>query len=330
MGDAGSRPSEFHCSSKLSLADLKPGNHVAYFYEGDNKPVAVQFIKEGLKNNEKCIYVAHENGIKDVMDAFEDGVKKHFDSGQLNIIAAEDAYLRHGQFDPDIMITLLKESTDSALKEGHSGLRVTGEMTWALEGGSRHRPEKLIEYEAKLNKIFAGNAITAMCQYDRNKFCDMVLMDVLRTHPLVAVNGGIFKNVYYVPDASHGAQSRFDVCLENIQNGTQAQKEEAIQLHSENIEKYIKDNLGTVVLSLLLKKPMCGKEVMETIRSKMGVVLSSGTVYPMLHILMDDGLLDCKVGIKRKLFMPADEARIRRILAEWGRISAVLGQIFVE
>jgi hypothetical protein len=50
------------------------------------------------------------------------------------------------------MIALLESETEQALADGYAALRVTGEMGWALRGlpGS----ERLIEYEAKLNRFF--------------------------------------------------------------------------------------------------------------------------------------------------------------------------------
>ena len=65
-----------------------------------------------------------------------------------------------GVFDPDGMICLLEKETRRALDEGYSALRLTGEMSWALQGlpGS----ERLMEYESKLNTFFSGNKCLAI------------------------------------------------------------------------------------------------------------------------------------------------------------------------
>jgi PAS domain S-box-containing protein len=78
-------------------------------------------------------------------------------------------------------------------------LRVTGEMSWALQGlpGS----ERLIEYEAKLNGFFPGSKSLAICQYDRQRFAPELLLDVLTTHPIAAIGTQVYDNFYYIPPA---------------------------------------------------------------------------------------------------------------------------------
>jgi hypothetical protein len=103
--------------------------------------------------------------------------------GQLVILTAKEAYLKDAQFDPDKMITLLREETEKALAEGYPALGVTGEMTWALAGepGS----ERLVEYESLLNHYFPKSECYAVCQYDRRRFDAEMLLDILHTHPKV-------------------------------------------------------------------------------------------------------------------------------------------------
>ncbi|NIR16924.1 MAG: histidine kinase, partial [Desulfobacterales bacterium] len=63
--------------------------------------------------------------------------------------------------------------------QGYNGLRVTGDMSWALKAppGS----ERLIKYEAKLNEFFPGSKCIGICQYDKRLFPPALLMDVLYT-----------------------------------------------------------------------------------------------------------------------------------------------------
>ncbi len=115
---------------------------------------------------------------------------------QLLFLTRDDAYMREGVFNPQGMISLLHQETQKALGEGFSGLRVTGEMTWALRGlpGS----ERLIEYETLLNEFFPGSPCIGLCQYDARRFPADILLDVLRTHPIAVVGTRIYANVYYI------------------------------------------------------------------------------------------------------------------------------------
>lgn len=95
------------------------------------------------------------------------------------------------------MIALLISETEKAVSEGYPALRTTGEMTWVLRGhpGS----EKLLEYEAKLNReLFPKYPCLAICQYDRWKFDPEIIKGVIMTHPLLVRGSRIYRNFYYV------------------------------------------------------------------------------------------------------------------------------------
>jgi hypothetical protein len=96
-----------------------------------------------------------------------------------------DSYLQAGRFDPDGMISTLIAMTEQAVADSCLGLRVTGEMTWAL--GPEIGCERLIEYETKLNRFFPGSRAHALCQYNRARFAPEVIRDVLRTHPIAVI-----------------------------------------------------------------------------------------------------------------------------------------------
>ena len=193
------------CTSPLhSLENLKPGDHLCVIYdtEEEHRTVLTPFLRKGLENKEKVMYIVDARTSEVILNYLRsDGmeVEPYLDSGQLSIVSRDDAYLRDGIFNPDGMISLLKVETGRALTEGYSALRVTGEMTWALQGlpGS----ERLIEYEIKLNEFFHGSKCLAICQYDRRCFEPEILINVLRTHPIAVVGTKIYDNFYYIPPA---------------------------------------------------------------------------------------------------------------------------------
>jgi len=57
------------------------------------------------------------------------------------------------------------------------------------------------------------------------------------------------------------------------------------------ISRIVKSNLNVIVLAALAKKPMCGYDLIKHIFSKYNVFLSQGTVYPLLYILREKGVL---------------------------------------
>jgi len=89
-------------------------------------------------------------------------------------------------------------------------------------------------------------------------------------------------------------------------------------LSEESIEKMVKDNLETIILALLQKKPMCGTEIIGTIHLKFNVLLSPGTIYPLLQSLKERGLITFEKNGKAKVYAPAKDAepKIKSIIEE--------------
>lgn len=175
-------------------------DHLCLIYETPEEQFAaiVPFVRYGLERGEKCIYVADDNTSAEVLAQLESGgvdINKALKAGALSVITKKDAYLKQGFFDPDWMIRFLKEASDEAKAQGFKGLRVTGEMTWVL--GGDYGSDRLIEYESKLNYFFPENDALAICQYNLGRFTPEIIMDVIRTHPLVIYRGQVCRNFYY-------------------------------------------------------------------------------------------------------------------------------------
>jgi signal transduction histidine kinase len=182
------------------LASLKQGDHVCLIYENpaEQLAVAVPFIKEGLARNERCIYIADDRTIVEVVQALsaaEVDVARERQRGALRILTKNDAYLPSGKFDPQGMIDFVRQAENQALADGFSGLRISGEMTWAL--GPEPGCERLIEYEALLNRLIDNKRSVLLCQYNRSRFEAPCIHDVFRTHPFAILGDQLCVNPHY-------------------------------------------------------------------------------------------------------------------------------------
>lgn len=83
------------------------------------------------------------------------------------------------------------------------------------------------------------------------------------------------------------------------------------KLSNDSIEKMVKDNLETIILTLIQRKPMCGTDIIGTIHLEFNVLLSPGTIYPLLHSLKEKGLLMSEKYGKAKTYVPAEEAKLK-------------------
>ncbi|MDI6905068.1 MAG: helix-turn-helix transcriptional regulator [Candidatus Bathyarchaeia archaeon] len=83
------------------------------------------------------------------------------------------------------------------------------------------------------------------------------------------------------------------------------------KLSDDSLKKIVKDNLETIILTLIQRKPMCGTDIIGTIHLEFNVLLSPGTIYPLLHSLEEKGLLMSEKYGKAKTYVPAKDAELR-------------------
>jgi hypothetical protein len=202
-----------------AIAHMRPGDHYCGIYrtDEDHRAIIVDFVREGLARNEKVFYLVNLQTLEQLSATLAAGgidVDGLVARGQLVIMTAKDAYLRDGQFDPDRMIQMLSDETDKALAKNYIALRATGEMTWALAGepGS----ERLIEYESRVNELFARKPCYGLCQYDGRRFDSEMLLDILHTHPkvLFGKTGLDNRDMYFVPPEAFMERDRQSATLD--------------------------------------------------------------------------------------------------------------------
>jgi hypothetical protein len=122
------------------------------------------------------------------------------EAGQLELATQADSYLRSGEFSTEGMVDYWREAAGKMLSDGDFSLaRATGEMPAVL-----NRPDgraEFFRYEARLNDVIPEYPLVVLCLYDLQRFGAEVLMDTLRTHPMVIVDGMIHENPYYIEPA---------------------------------------------------------------------------------------------------------------------------------
>ena len=216
--DSGTRfessESSFEIRGPIDAVDSHEQNdHFALIYEdrvGQFETV-VPFVREGLERGERCIYVADDNDVDEVLDAMRAGgidVESALESGALSVYTEEDTYRRTGEFDREAMLEFWEDSLADATADEFTGLRAAAEMTWALDADDTGLDE-LCEYEELLNPLYDGEEYTVLCQYNRDRFPADVLHDVLETHPfLVYDDTTVCQNFYYTPPEEYFGPDR--------------------------------------------------------------------------------------------------------------------------
>jgi hypothetical protein len=158
------------------------------------------FIKETVDQGEKSIFLVDRESRPERLRWLEesgidaDALRQR---GQIEIRPWEEAYLRGGRFSQDAMLSLIDELYATSKANGFLQTRLWASMDWALQ--DRPGVEDLVEYEARLNYILPKYDHITVCVYDLAQFSASLIMDVVRTHPLVIIGGNLQENPFYVP-----------------------------------------------------------------------------------------------------------------------------------
>jgi len=70
-------------------------------------------------------------------------------------------------------------------------------MEWAVS--DKQGVDELVEYETRVNYVLSKYFAPVICTYDLSKFSATVVMDILRTHPMVIIGGVLQENPFFVP-----------------------------------------------------------------------------------------------------------------------------------
>ncbi|SFD79972.1 MEDS domain-containing protein [Massilia yuzhufengensis] len=173
----------------------------AFFHTKEEEyRVLLPFIMEGFERGDKAFHIvspehraAHLARLADAgVDI--DGAEA---AGQLEVLDWRQTYLQDGRFDQHLMIdTLLKMIAPGNAPPGKMSRNIAN-MEWALE--DRPGVDDIVEYEARLNQALPAQHNPVICTYDLSQFDADVVIDIMRTHPMVIIGGILQENPFFVP-----------------------------------------------------------------------------------------------------------------------------------
>ena len=166
------------------IGQVAYGVHLCHFYP--NRQVLaeglVAYFKAGLRNNERCIWVAGDP--MPAVDARDEIARNHpemmaaLDTGLLRIVDGRDWYGEAGSYVAADLIKLWADAEKEALHAGHNGLRVTGNPSF-LQASDW---DAFMGYERALTPAMAGTRILALCSYSLDLCRPTDMLDVVRSH----------------------------------------------------------------------------------------------------------------------------------------------------
>ena len=197
-------PSGPHFPVRVADYLLGERRHLCAFFNSreDEYGMTLPFIKDGFARGDRAFHLIDPARRDDHVQRLEaagiDTVATQR-SGQLELHHWEDTYLSGGYFDPDSWLSLVEEALISGRRRGFPMTRMIAHMEWALE--DRVGCDRLVEYEARVNHVWPHHQDAVICTYDLRRWGGQVVIDVMRTHPVIIIDGILRENPFYVePD----------------------------------------------------------------------------------------------------------------------------------
>lgn len=187
-------PSTHHSNAPCTLG---PGDHACLpFVDGpDVDRQVAAFLAEGMIRNEQCLLVSvRAPKILGQLRELGVSVTEQIARAALLVVDPVAFYQREDSAQgtvmppPEVSLGNVIKAVEGARAAGFRALRGAGGMTDYHRFGAEDF-RRLDEYEARATEILRQTGTTGLCLYDRDNHANLSLEIMLRTHPLMVVEG---------------------------------------------------------------------------------------------------------------------------------------------
>jgi hypothetical protein len=182
-----------------TIDDLR---HVCALFnsQDDEYRVLLPFIRDGLEHGDCEVHVVapsmRERHVERLRQAGID-LDAAVETGQLEIRLIDEVYQAGDVFDPDTMLARVTGLLEAGTAHGCECTRLVAHAEPVL--ARCQNPDKYVAYEALLNVILRHRKHIVMCVYDLAQINAGIVLDILRSHPVVILGRVLHRNPFYVP-----------------------------------------------------------------------------------------------------------------------------------
>ncbi|MGM0444524.1 MAG: MEDS domain-containing protein [Fibrobacterota bacterium] len=185
------------------------GTHICLVYttEEERCDTMLKFLLSGITGDEKSSCFSEKLSEETLRTYLrEQGISydERKSADLIRLCGTSEVYFQDGRFDPERMLNNISAFYAAGEQEGRHS-RIIGEMTEEIlrtPGG-----ERLMEYESRVTLLVREKPVTTICQYDASAFDGAMIMEILRVHPQMIVNGTVVNNPFFIEPEVYLAQS---------------------------------------------------------------------------------------------------------------------------
>lgn len=171
------------------VGDVPWGTHFCQFYQTsqDLTDILVPYFKEGLENNEFCMWITSEPlNVEDAKKALIEsvpGAEMYLNNNQIEILDYKDWYLKGDEFNSEKVLDGWIQKLNDAINLGYDGLRLTGNTFW-LE---KDNWDDFTDYERDVDAVIGNYRMIAMCTYNLDRCNAVEIIDVINNHEFALI-----------------------------------------------------------------------------------------------------------------------------------------------
>jgi anti-anti-sigma regulatory factor len=168
--------------ARRPVRDLRPGDHawLAFGSRQEQDHIVGAFVHDGLSGTDRVVYItgARPWELPGMLTRYRTDPGPFAATGQLKIISPRVTCDADGRFNSDRLLDAVEAEIGAAFAAGYRGVRVTGDMTWAVRQPGGHR--RVLGCEDRMDTAIAGSTLAmAICQFGR-RCCTPRQLDALR------------------------------------------------------------------------------------------------------------------------------------------------------
>ncbi|MEE8358250.1 MAG: PadR family transcriptional regulator [Candidatus Hydrothermarchaeales archaeon] len=274
----------------LLLHDFFTEENILFFYggQGDIDQIFRFLMSYEVQKDEECIYVVPRK--MDILDSAK-YLPKKTKLHQLTIV--DRKFKTISPEDIETLKNKLEALLKKAKSEGKTRVRLLLDFKDTIKN---ENIESILNLENDFLAKWDGLVITNVSAFNINSLKESLLERLTDIPGKVVISTGTESTVFFPPSRLGKKPSNvlpFDI------------------ISRETMEQCVKKSIDVIILSILQKESMCGFDIIKTIVHNFNVLLSQGTVYPILYSLKEEGYLETfvKPDNKTRVYVPTDVGR---------------------
>lgn len=268
-------------SGRVTLLNGFHDDIILFVYSANTKRKYLfkNYIENGLRNYEICLQASNH----DSKDFEKYAEKKQFLFFSLNNVKDDPEAISRLDENIKKMAKRVEEEKE------YSALRLL--LDWGVTPNSDNN-DKIIQIMKNIAKLRKKNfPVNAISAFD-----------------ISCIEQKFFENLMHI--VPRVVFSTDDETTFSFTNTYPNKRVSVDAIDHETAVGFVKKFLEPIIFSMLLRKPMCGYDIIKDISNDYHVLLSQGTVYPLLYSLNKMNILEVKNDAKAKIYMPTKNGKV--------------------